>query len=301
MLSVYGLAFGRLVQAPDGLASLGRSLTALTDGRARVAWWDDAVERARTAYGIERSLVEAIGDRPTTVDPWHVSALLPTRATWDPLPVFQLYAAYTPALDALDADSITVRPRQILRATPPDRSDQRFAYWEAPRYQTAVYCRYRLVHETNVWQLLRPRPTDRCGAPEYVRAVDVAAGSAIAVPSRVGAITVASIAFRRSPLEVVADLVFKGPERHVTYGTDTWRMQYVPEAHGLMLNVPVPDAAFPGLPARPFPTLTLDAPARVEFSYVDVSRDRPDGSGTGVSQTAAQGPFVTDAAIRARE
>lgn len=216
------------------------------------------------------SLVDIVGAQPATVDPWDLSALLSTDAVLDPIPTLQLYAAYSPGLDALNASSLEERPRQVLRSSHWTGSDGRYPYWESPRYQTALYCRYDVVAESARWLLLRPASRNRCGNPYGRRLVSAQPGVPVDVPSRPGAITLASITYERSPLETLATLVFKGSERHVDYGTGTWRMSYVPQAQDLMLNAPMAHPAFADLPMTPWPSLTLDAPGEISFAFVDV-------------------------------
>jgi len=81
----------------------------------------------------------------------------------------------------------------------------------------------------------------------------------------------ASVTYQQSIADVLANLAFKGQGRFVTYGNGTWRMPFVPRAQDLMLNAPVPHAGFPGMPMTPYPNLVLDAPATVEFTFVDVT------------------------------
>ncbi len=271
VLSIHLIGFVGLLDRGDSIAAVSRALTAVTDVQARDAAWRAALQGSADAYGLPASLIEEMGTLPTTVDPGDVSALAATRVTWDPVPVLQLYAAYTPELDELNARSIERRPRQILRASPPTGFDDRFAYWESPRYQAAVYCRYDPFLVTDRWLLLRPAAFDRCSEPHDRLTVSATPGVPVDVPAHSGAITLASVTYHQSMVDVLANLVFKGPERFITYGTGTWRMPYVPHARDLMLNAPVPHAGFPGLPVTPYPNLVLDAPATVEFSFVDVS------------------------------
>ncbi len=270
VLTVIGVDLGGLLGRGDSLAAAGRAWSAVTDARAADDVWQAGLQRSADTYALPASLVEEMGTLPTTVDPLQVSALAATDATWDPLPVFQLYAAYTPALDDLNARSIEDRPRQILRADPPVAIDERNPYWESPRYQAAVYCGYDPVSVTEHWLLLRPAAAGRCGAPHDPLTVEAVPGVPVDVPTRPGAITLASVTYHQSITDTLANLLFKAPPRFVSYG-GTWRMPFVPQARDLMLNAPVAHAAFPGLPLTPYPSLTLDAPATVEFSFVDVT------------------------------
>lgn len=271
VLTAYGVSFPGLLDRRDSVVAAGRAWTTITDAEARTALWRAARRELQDEYEVSAPLIGAMGSRPAIVDPWDLSALAATDAVLDPLPTLQTYAAYTPGLDELNARSLEERPRHVLRARRWEGSDGRFPYWESPRYQAVLYCRYDPAMETSRWLLLRPAARDRCGEPHDPKVVSALPGVPVEVPSRPGSITLASISYERSILEIMAGLVYKGPERYVTYGTGTWRMSYVPIARTLMLNAPEAHVAFAGLPAEPWPTLTLDAPGTVEFAFVDVT------------------------------
>jgi hypothetical protein len=86
----------------------------------------DQVERAaqrnrealRAEYGLEPSILAAVAGRTTHIDPVEAAvAYAYPEIRWAPLPIFQTYSAYTPMLDALNAERLrsTDAPETILR------------------------------------------------------------------------------------------------------------------------------------------------------------------------------------------
>ena len=213
VLTLHGVSFVGLLDRGKSLDATSSAWTAVTDADARGASWRAALDRSTDAYEIPASLIDEMGNRPTAVDPLEVSALAATRVTWDPVPVFQLYAAYTPMLDDVNARSIEERPRQVLRAIPPVASDDRNPYWESPRYQAAVYCGFDPAFETERWLLLRPAVVGRCGVPHDHVTVSATPGVPVDVPARPGAITLASVTYQQSVADVLMNTVFKGQQR----------------------------------------------------------------------------------------
>jgi hypothetical protein len=222
------------------------------------------------AYDITPELRSALGSAPTLVDPWDVSALAATNARWAPLPAFQLYAAFTPALDELNVASLASAPRQILRRAAYGSIDRRNPYWESPRYQMAVYCGYSIVFSTADWQVLHPRPVSRCGEPVAGSAIAFTSGEAVQVPREAGWITVATITIHDDALGTLAGYVLRPPAVYVSYGDTQWRLADRGPAP-LLLNAPIADPAFAGLPIEPRETLTLSAAGTISFSFVPVA------------------------------
>lgn len=223
-------------------------------------------------YKITPELLAALGSRETAVDPWDISALAPTAAVWEPLPIFQTYQAYTPALDQINADALLSSPRQLLRSSPYPAIDGRNPYWESPRYQRIAYCRYDVDFETPGWQVLTPSPADRCGdTPTPAGSSDARAGEAIAVPRRDGAITLVTVTPAKSALTQAIDLLLKPWSVYVTYGPTRWRLAQNPSAVELMLNGPLAHRAFPNLAAMPLATISVSTDARIDFEFLDVT------------------------------
>jgi hypothetical protein len=257
------------VERTDSVRGLMRVIGVIGNERAGTQIVDRNANELRTSFGVTPELVAALGTAPTVVEPWQITALTVTGATWDPTPVIQLYASYTPALDALNAASLQDRPRQVLRGQPNFAIDGRFPLWESPTYERLVYCAYEVGYTAPSWLLLRPA-TDRCVDELPGDTVEATANQQIDVPARPGAITLATITPHRSIFETVFDIAAKPFPTWVSYGGQDWRLPYTPYAPDLMLNVPVAHPAFAELPAAPYATISVTRPSTIEFSFVEV-------------------------------
>jgi hypothetical protein len=265
-----GVAFISPIDRTPSLRALGTTLGAMSSQTYEDQLQRESLVALHQAYALTDELLEALGARPTAADPWDVSALRATNVTWEPVPVFQLYAAFTPALDELNARDLEETPRQILRSVPYGATDGKNPYWQSPRYQRIVYCSYGVVFDDDRWQVLQPSAVDRCGVPTPAGEVAARANEPVPVPSRAGAITLATIHPTQSALDAAVSFLFKPSETFVAYGDRSWRLGDYPAGVGLMLNGPLAHRSFPRLPGSPFPTIAITRDATIEFAYVDV-------------------------------
>jgi hypothetical protein len=253
----------------DGLKGLARTAQAVVDPAAGEREAAAAYAALVPVAGADRLRAEVAG-RATIADPLGIGTVLGLDGRPAPLPPVELYSSYTPALDALNTQSLADDPRQVLRAVPYWSVDERNPYWDSPSYQHAIYCRYDEAVATASWLLLRPTTQDRCASPVSGASVEVAANEAVAVPRRQGAMTLVSITPHPSLPWQAARLLLKGRPVRVDYGGTRYRLASSPTAEGLMLNAPVPSAAFRDLPADPYPTISVDVDSTLAFSFIPV-------------------------------
>lgn len=115
---------------------------------------------------------------------------------WDPLPVFQQYAAYTRRLDELNAaklESSTAPDRILWENAPavdptfaavrpyPGTIDSRVPAWDSPAQMIQMFCRYRVESWDERWAILRHSP-DRCRRERPLGSVTTADGEAVRLP-----------------------------------------------------------------------------------------------------------------------
>ena len=131
---------------------------------------DSARAAMAAAYAVDPRILERIGDQPVDARPWEVGLAWAYGLNWDPLPVIQDYAAYTPELDQLNADALAdpAGPRFVLRHLGYDNSslvgiDGRLTTFDSPREARTLLCRFRPVLTTSTYQLLERGEVDRCG------------------------------------------------------------------------------------------------------------------------------------------
>jgi hypothetical protein len=177
------------------------------------------------------------------VEPWEAAAAWAYRLDWRPLPVFQNYSAYTPALDRLNSAAVEspAGPERLLRENqsvvdaefPTADLDDRFGGWDPPEQARAVLCNFTPLYTDERWQVLGRLPASRCGAPRVVGSVEAAAGEAVPVPApRRGQVVYGRIdGAGVSGLESVQTFLFHAGSRHAVVNGDT-RYRLVPETAG---------------------------------------------------------------------
>ena len=107
--------------APTSVDMVGRrpsnwlTLLRLDDHRSALRTVDGMLKREQR---LPDKFLARIGDAPVDVYPWETSYIWSNDLNWSPRPVFQSYAAYTPALDRMGADHYggAKAPRFIIYA-----------------------------------------------------------------------------------------------------------------------------------------------------------------------------------------
>lgn len=250
----------------DHVTSLREQLHAFVSSSERNRIRDEARAAMLATYKLGPHILRLIGDRPVHIDPWEIGVVWAYGLNWRPLPVFQDYTAYTPALDRLNADALESPsgPSRILRQNAklfvpniPDSSiDGRYSAWDPPAASLAMLCNYSAVFTTERWQVL-DRVPNRCASPRRIETVKTETDREIAVPL---APHRDEIVFARihgagvEGLEKLRSTLYRARQRTVTLdGYAVWRL--VPETAGDGLIMSAPAAVdYP----RPF-QLPMDA------------------------------------------
>jgi hypothetical protein len=200
----------------------------------------------------------AIGDGSVDVISSETALVSANGLRWQPLPIFQSYTAYTPRLDALDADALAARgPRfEFFRY---EDIDLRYPFSVEPRTFAQLLCRYTPV----AWAAVTPAsgtfialeraPQRTCAeAPISVADAPVALNAPLSVPALAGSSDVVLAWFQLRPtlLGTIRSALWRPPRvmLRVSYGTGetrTWRL--------------VPDTANDGLILSPIPRNADDA------------------------------------------
>ena len=170
----------------DPVAELARagediSVLASPDRRER------AVQQARTNlrsryYHLTPAIVSVLRGHTIHIRPWEAGiAWAYPEFRWQPVPVFQEYTAYTPALDDLDAGFLRTpdAPERIL--TQALTIDIRNPDWESPAAMVAMVCHYRELLADHPWQVLG-RVANRCGSERSLGVVRTRVGETVSVP-----------------------------------------------------------------------------------------------------------------------
>jgi hypothetical protein len=192
-------------------------------------------------YGIDDATLAALRGGGVHVDPWEAGVVWAERLPWKPLPVFQVYTAYTSQLDQDNAAAVASPsgPARILRQAAPGL-DGRNPEWESPAATRAMLCHFRAVRTTPAWEVLT-RVSDRCGAPVHVATVRSAWGRTVTVPAaptgsalyvEIHGVAVTGFEKLRSTLDRAL-----GRSLHIN-GTRVYRLIPGTAANGLLLHVP---------------------------------------------------------------
>lgn len=178
-----GIVFAHAYPAParidvvGNLESLRKSAELVVRPGERKLRTEEGRAALRAAYDVDPSILAAMQGRTVSIEPWESAVAWAYELDWFPAPVFQNYAAYTPKLDKLNADTLRDPdgPEVILRPNPG------YPAWEPPEQAVAAVCNFVTARLASPWQLLERVP-NRCQAPEPISNIKGRAGEEIPVP-----------------------------------------------------------------------------------------------------------------------
>ena len=163
------------------LENAGATVVALVDGGRLDAEIAENRDRLTSQYALDERSLELLEGEPVHVDPTEAAAAWAYGLDWRPLPTFQPYGAWAPALDRGNAETLASPegPRRILR----QRLDilGRYPGFESPAAMVAMLCNFEALRTTERWQVLGRVP-DRCGEPEPLGTAEGSWGEPIPVP-----------------------------------------------------------------------------------------------------------------------
>ena len=197
-----------------------------TSGAKRADRVADQQREMRTVYGLPPEVAAKIAGHTVHVEPWETGVVYAYPSVrWDPAPVFQDYAAYTGALDRVNAKFLAGRdaPDFVLRQ-PWLQIDGRVPRWESPDAQLQLLCNYTQVYSGPAWQLLQHAP-DRCGPAEVIerRTMHLGVQTPTPRPTDPDALVAVRIAdLGESPAERLQTLVFRASIFWVRGAQPTW-------------------------------------------------------------------------------
>ncbi|EHB49706.1 hypothetical protein MycrhDRAFT_5093 [Mycolicibacterium rhodesiae JS60] len=173
---------------------------------------EQAKARQRALFAIPDRFIKEIASATVHVDPVHTSAAWAYNFSWQPVPVFQTYAAYTPELDGLNAEKLSAGPQFVLsRLSPTSPSiganDGRLGVQESPRYSRALLCDYMVKGVENGWVLFE-HSNSRCGPLTPLSEATVSDGKQITIPAPSGPDKAVLVGIDLEP--TLADRLFQG-------------------------------------------------------------------------------------------
>jgi hypothetical protein len=190
LMALPTVSLWRSLKPDHHTAFLRRDIKALLSPAARAQLLAEGRKEMQRMYRIDPGILEALGGRSVHIDPSEIGVAWAYGLNWHPLPVIQAYSAYTPELDALNAEALSGPdgPEAILRPASGNRTagpealvDDRLPGWDSPAASRSMLCHYRSVRVISGWQLLE-RIRDRCGPTTEIGATWSTTGRRIRIP-----------------------------------------------------------------------------------------------------------------------
>ncbi|WP_159786410.1 hypothetical protein [Sodalinema gerasimenkoae] len=167
---------------------------------------------------------EVIGSRSVDIIPRETSMVAANGLNWQPRPVFQSQAAYTPYLDNANRDSLANEPRDILLYNF-HTVDARHPFFDAPATAFHYICHYGISPQVpqlvqlpalpNL-MLLEPLSQSRCGQEQGQRELSVVWDDFAQITPEDGELVRASIEIEHSFWGRLAKSLFRVPPVYIT-------------------------------------------------------------------------------------
>jgi hypothetical protein len=199
-------------------ARIAHGAAFLLHPRATEAGLAAASDAALAPDRLAPDVLRRIGSAAVDALPVETALVKANGLRWAPLPVFQAYSAYTPALDALNR-------AELVRAGAPyvlyryEAIDGRFPFGDMPATTAELLCRYDLALADaptaggDRFMLLARSARGSCAAAPAGAAVNAVVGDAIAVPAaRPGTFVSAAFALRPSLTTRIASALWRAPQ-----------------------------------------------------------------------------------------
>ena len=204
-------------QPQQGLRATTGGLRLAVDPASYVQSVDNALSHVRKAYGVPRSMITQIGNAPV--------AILPSSLTIGPayqlrqtlLPVPQLYQAYTPWLDHLDANYLHSHrtPYVLLEYTD---IDGRYPLWSAPATYDYLLANYQIAQRSSQYVLFR-----HSSGPvrtSYFSTAPIRIGAWTRVPQCTNGSMIGTFGMHLSSFSRVREVLYRDPEVQVRFRVD---------------------------------------------------------------------------------
>jgi hypothetical protein len=212
---------------------------------------EDARAAMREQYGLSAAQLALLRSGSVHIGPWETAVAWAYDLEWDPLPVFQQYAAYNRRLDELNAAKLesATAPKLILWGNVatfeadgsdfPGAIDSRRPAFESPAAIVQMFCRYRAERWDEHWAILHRAPS-RCGPERHLETVVARNGEAVRLPpSRPDeALLVRVGGLSASETERLRALLARAASRHVYFEDSDWSLVGETAGDGLLLRVP---------------------------------------------------------------
>ena len=204
---------------------------------------DEGRARLREQYDLDPAMLAELQTGDVHIDPWEALMVWAYDLEWDPLPVFQAYAAYTDDLDNRNADALADPdgPEFVLRRRTSDEGaigtiDFRYGAFDEPATVRTMLCNFRPIRSDDEYQLLE-RAEDRCGDAREVAEMDVDFNVPVAVPE-VGPDELLFARVIGGESSRLRSFVYKDVERTITLDEVPYRFIGSNAENGILLTAP---------------------------------------------------------------
>ncbi len=234
----------------DHVTQLRQGIDAISNPKSRQETMATSRSLMRHSYSVPSEIRGRIGQSSVAIEPWEIGVAWAYGLKWKPLPVIQDYAAYTPALDQLNASALAGDgPDMILRqgvrgkqaAATVANVDNRYPAWDAPAAKLSLICNYREARTSGDWQLLE-RDTSRCGPSRALGTTKTDTGEPIKAPTARdrSEIVFAHInGLGNDTAEAAETLLYRQPNRWVSFDAGRrWNLTSATAGDGLILSAP---------------------------------------------------------------
>jgi hypothetical protein len=165
---------------------------------------------AFAAFVLPPTIRQQLPGRTVDIVPWSAGYAGANTFEWRPRPVFQSYAAYTPALDHLNARHFTGASAPDVVLYEPRTLDRRHPFLDEPATWREIRCRYSLRTATGHYFLLERSSEPRCAAPHVASTMEAALGADVPIPAAQRDLFVA-VDVRPSWQGRIAALLYRAP------------------------------------------------------------------------------------------
>ena len=183
---------------------------------------------------------EAIGQSAVDAVPWNMARVYANQWNWRPRPIIQSYSAYTPSLDALNANHLlsTDAAEHVLLEWGP--IDQRHHFFADPMSWRALLDRYDFIFQNDQVALLRRGDPGRFKEDIALGATRSTWGEPIIVPDEEGWV-ILSVTIEKSLWGVVRAIFFRLEPTYVEVSyrsgkTRQWRAVAESLESGVIIN-----------------------------------------------------------------
>jgi hypothetical protein len=200
-----------------------------------------AKEEIRAAHPLDRDTLRFLEGKSVDVFTTEIALIYGYDLEWSPRPVIQSYQAYTPTLDAWNAQHMNgaSAPQAVLYA--PNTVDGRYAPWDEPATFWKLVTGYRFVRRTDEFAVL-----ERNDEQPRVETVDLGTvktrfGAVVSVPVFERGYVLAEVAIKHSRLGHLLALAYKSSPVFVTFklksrGRHTHRFVPPTGTHDLLVS-----------------------------------------------------------------